>query len=79
MRWILNKADNNSVFAAPDPKYSWYKPDGTLIDVQIGERHGNYEMSIEGKCEENMKLVKKKRCACMCFVLKSHQRVHADI
>ena len=60
LRWVLYKDNNNSIFATPNPKYRWYKPNGKLIDVAIGERHGNYEMSIEGDCKEDMKLVKKR-------------------
>ena len=60
LRWVLYKDNNNSIFASPNPKYKWYKPNGKLIDVTIGEKHGNYEMSIVGDCAEDMKLVKKK-------------------
>ena len=63
LTWILYKSENRSVFAAPNPQYTWYKPNGERIDVNINENnqrstYGHYIMEILGDCKESMKLVK---------------------
>merc|ERR1712135_231419 len=65
LTWILQKSEDRSVFAAPNPRYTWYKPNGERIDVNINEETKNIELgpwySIDGLINEKYSYLKKTR------------------